>query len=310
MAKKPRRYREESNPLTIIFYLLTVMILIAALFILFFLYREKQLSNEEKLQLALQDESNVSETVTDVETETDQTEEENAAGTKLTEQEAETKKAGADVQNQRGQTSGTRTDQQTDTEATDNTVPAVSIVSQDALNQNRQTEKQAAAVSGGAQTQSGNNTASDSMTDSSQNEKQEETEKKPEQTAVQPSQTENTASGTDQTRAAENQEGAQTSLNVSQETDPEAVETDGRPVIRLKNNILTLKVGDRFSPVGQILSITDDKDTQEYLMGKVHLQGYVSRMTSTAGTYIVTYDVTDSDGNTSDVVRMTILVEE
>lgn len=81
----------------------------------------------------------------------------------------------------------------------------------------------------------------------------------------------------------------------------------GSPQIRLKTNSATLSVGDTFSYMSYIDSMTDDKDSRDSLAKRIELSGDVD--TSKAGEYEVTYAVRDSDGNISNQPKLTVTVK-
>ena len=82
---------------------------------------------------------------------------------------------------------------------------------------------------------------------------------------------------------------------------------EGSPAFRLTEHQITLKIGTKFNYMDYIREITDDKDSREDLYRKIHVSGEVK--TSQAGTYEVSYSVTDSDGHQSNVEKLQVTVE-
>ena len=69
-----------------------------------------------------------------------------------------------------------------------------------------------------------------------------------------------------------------------------------------------LQVGASFQYVDYIESISDDKDETNELYRKIYLTGEVN--TSQAGNYEISYYVTDSDKNQSNIEKLTVTVHE
>lgn len=85
----------------------------------------------------------------------------------------------------------------------------------------------------------------------------------------------------------------------NEQTDPKA------PVIKLNATEVTLGVSDGFSYNDYVESMTDDKDDASTLSRRLHLDGdYQSKK---AGTYEITYSVTDTDGNRSNEATLTLV---
>ena len=82
---------------------------------------------------------------------------------------------------------------------------------------------------------------------------------------------------------------------------------EGSPAFRLTEHQITLKKGTKFNYMDYIREITDDKDSREDLYRKIRVSGEVK--TSQAGTYEVSYSVTDSDGHQSNVEKLQVTVE-
>ena len=87
----------------------------------------------------------------------------------------------------------------------------------------------------------------------------------------------------------------------SETANPEA------PVIELANKKVEIKAGDEFEPVYQVKEITDDKDDRSSLFRQIEVSGEYS--TTKAGTYTLTYIVTDSDGNSSAPAKLELVVK-
>lgn len=82
---------------------------------------------------------------------------------------------------------------------------------------------------------------------------------------------------------------------------------EGSPAFRLTEHQITLKKGTKFKYMDYIQEISDDKDSREDLYRKIHVSGEVN--SSQAGTYEISYSVTDSDGHTSNVEKLQVTVE-
>ena len=77
------------------------------------------------------------------------------------------------------------------------------------------------------------------------------------------------------------------------------------PVVKLNATEVTLGVSDDFSYNDYVESMTDDKDDSATLSRRLHLDGdYQSKK---AGTYEITYSVTDTDGNRSNEATLTLV---
>ena len=81
----------------------------------------------------------------------------------------------------------------------------------------------------------------------------------------------------------------------------------GGPVLKLKGHELTIPAGGKFSYQNLIVSITDDKDTEEYLYSQIILDGKYD--TNQAGTYSVRIYVVDSDHNRSNTETIQLHVQ-
>lgn len=83
---------------------------------------------------------------------------------------------------------------------------------------------------------------------------------------------------------------------------------EGSPQLRLSTHQVDLQVGASFQYVDYIESISDDKDEINELYRKIYLTGEVN--TSQAGNYEISYYVTDSDKNQSNIEKLTVTVHE
>ena len=82
----------------------------------------------------------------------------------------------------------------------------------------------------------------------------------------------------------------------------------GSPQLRLSTHHDDLEVGSAFQYMDYIESITDDEDDTSTLYRQIRLVGEVD--TSQAGEYEVSYYVTDSNHNESNVEKLTVTVHE
>lgn len=104
--------------------------------------------------------------------------------------------------------------------------------------------------------------------------------------------------------AASGQQTAQT--EPAEETEPESGNPEA-PVLTLTGNTATINSGDTFRYIRYIDSITDDIDDEETLSKRIQVSGAESSYAP--GTYEVTYYVTDTDGNRSNVEVLTLTVQ-
>ncbi|MDD3279901.1 MAG: hypothetical protein PHG16_13705 [Lachnospiraceae bacterium] len=89
--------------------------------------------------------------------------------------------------------------------------------------------------------------------------------------------------------------------------EPTATSAPGAPTIKLTQDAVTLSKGDSFSYYEYIDSMTDDRDSSDYLAGHINLEGDMS--TQTTGTKEITYYIVDSDGNQSTPAVLTLTVQ-
>ena len=114
----------------------------------------------------------------------------------------------------------------------------------------------------------------------------------------------------------ENTENTEASEENQEEVDDSDSDTDaaiaalpeGSPQLRLSTHQVDLQVGASFQYMDYIESISDDKDETNELYRKIYLTGEVN--TSQAGNYEISYYVTDSDKNQSNIEKLTVTVHE
>ena len=96
------------------------------------------------------------------------------------------------------------------------------------------------------------------------------------------------------------------------EEEKEAAEEEdlpaGSPKLKLTEDEVTVKKGESVNRIAFVESITDDKDAKESLFRQIQITGDDLDV-NTAGTYVLTYYVVDSDGNRSNEADLTITVE-
>ena len=91
------------------------------------------------------------------------------------------------------------------------------------------------------------------------------------------------------------------------ETRTSAAADPSKPVLKLKQKKIEIKVGDAFDAVSQVAEITDDTDDRSALFRQIEVHGDYS--TDQAGIYTLTYTVMDSDGNVSAPVTLELVVK-
>ena len=115
--------------------------------------------------------------------------------------------------------------------------------------------------------------------------------------------------------AKETEKNKKKSTKVSEkETETKETETQtsvsadpSKPVLKLKQKKIEIKVGDAFDAVSQVSEITDDTDDRSALFRQIEVHGDYS--TDQAGTYTLTYTAMDSDGNVSAPVTLELVVK-
>lgn len=91
------------------------------------------------------------------------------------------------------------------------------------------------------------------------------------------------------------------------ETRTSAAADPSKPVLKLKQKKIEIKVGDAFDAVSQVSEITDDTDDRSALFRQIEVHGDYS--TDQADTYTLTYTAMDSDGNVSAPVTLELVVK-
>ena len=91
------------------------------------------------------------------------------------------------------------------------------------------------------------------------------------------------------------------------ETRTSAAADPSKPVLKLKQKKIEIKVGDAFDAVSQVSEITDDTDDRSALFRQIEVHGDYS--TDEPGTYTLTYTAMDSDGNVSAPVPLELVVK-
>ena len=91
------------------------------------------------------------------------------------------------------------------------------------------------------------------------------------------------------------------------ETRTSAAADPSKPVLKLKQKKIEIKVGDAFDAVSQVSEITDDTDDRSALFRQIEVHGHYS--TDEPGTYTLTYTAMDSDGNVSAPVTLELVVK-
>lgn len=117
------------------------------------------------------------------------------------------------------------------------------------------------------------------------------------------------AEGSDAAPAAEeaqqnDTEGVKNETNAKMEI--EALPSES-PRMYLNTYETTVKAGSELDKISYIKEITDDADSQETLFTDIQVDGEVD--TATQGDYTLTYHVTDSNGNQSNMAVLTVHVQ-
>lgn len=117
------------------------------------------------------------------------------------------------------------------------------------------------------------------------------------------------AEGSDAAPAAEeaqqnDTEGVKNETNAKMEI--EALPSES-PRMYLNTYETTVKAGSELDKISYIKEITDDTDSQETLFTEIQVDGEVD--TATPGDYTLTYHVTDSNGNQSNMAVLTVHVQ-
>lgn len=105
----------------------------------------------------------------------------------------------------------------------------------------------------------------------------------------------------------EDQEVAQiepTDVIQEEETDEGPLISTGDPIIKLNTHSVTITAGDYFNIMNYIEDAVDDEDDA---WRRIYINGDYS--SEIPGEYSIRFSITDSDGNTSNVERLTLIVE-
>lgn len=125
---------------------------------------------------------------------------------------------------------------------------------------------------------------------------------KPEETAATPAEEDNAED------AAAGEEGTTEPETTAAPTPTEAPAEDATiPVLTLTQTAVTLNKGETFRYYNYIESMTDDKDSSDYLAQHIHVDGDTD--TNSKGTKEVKYYLIDSDGNQSKTQTLTLTVQ-
>ena len=91
------------------------------------------------------------------------------------------------------------------------------------------------------------------------------------------------------------------------ETAGELTPAGERPALALTAPSATVAAGSAFNPMSVVQAMVDDKDNVDTLSQRVMVDGAYD--TNVPGSYALTFYVGDSDGNTSDPVAFTLIVQ-
>ena len=80
-----------------------------------------------------------------------------------------------------------------------------------------------------------------------------------------------------------------------------------RPAMKLAEDAKTIARGTSFNALNEVTDAVDDKDDRDTLFRGLHIDGNYN--VNQAGTYTLQYYVQDSDGNTSDPITFTLIVQ-
>lgn len=105
--------------------------------------------------------------------------------------------------------------------------------------------------------------------------------------------------------ADEESDVAETPEEQPAESDP--VPNGVRPAMALTANEMTIAAGEVFDPMSVVRIAVDDVDNYDVLSRNISLEGEYN--TSVPGAYSLVYYVTDSDGNVSDPIGFTLIVQ-
>ena len=91
------------------------------------------------------------------------------------------------------------------------------------------------------------------------------------------------------------------------EPQPDPVPDGVRPAIALTASETTVAVGTAFDPISVVRIAVDDVDNYDVLSRNISVDGQYD--TNIPGSYALSYFVTDSNGNVSDPVPFTLIVQ-
>lgn len=144
------------------------------------------------------------------------------------------------------------------------------------------------------------NTASEDITQKTDEKSEKKTKKKSKKAKAKKTAEEKKAEETAQDAAAAEQ----------QSTDQQsgALQPNGtRPAMKLAEEAKTIARGTSFNALNEVTDAVDDKDDRDTLFRGLHIDGNYN--VNQAGTYTLQYYVQDSDGNTSDPITFTLTVQ-
>lgn len=107
--------------------------------------------------------------------------------------------------------------------------------------------------------------------------------------------------------SSDTEEADETGVEAS-ETPVTSKNTDGAsPILTLATQSKNIKTGSEFDPTSMVEDVSDDKDDKNTLYRHLYIDGTYD--VSTAGRYELNYYVSDSDGNTSEPIVFTLVVQ-
>lgn len=107
--------------------------------------------------------------------------------------------------------------------------------------------------------------------------------------------------------SSDTEEADETGVEAS-ETPVTSKNTDGvSPILTLATQSKNIKTGSEFDPTSMVEDVSDDKDDKNTLYRHLCIDGTYD--VSTAGRYELNYYVSDSDGNTSEPIVFTLVVQ-
>lgn len=92
--------------------------------------------------------------------------------------------------------------------------------------------------------------------------------------------------------------------DLDEENNEEPLVSDGSPIIRLRTNRVTISAGGRFNPLNYVAEAIDDKDDA---WRRIYIDGTYD--VNRPGEYTLRYSIRDTDGNTSNVEELVLVVE-